>query len=137
MDAEHFDALTKRLAAATSRRRVLTGLGSALAGVLALRRGAAAGVDCDAELRACLGQADAAFAEALRACQAGPPTMIPTCLSIAIGRRTAAESQCRQRFAACTGACKLDEQPCSRDEECCSGRCGVIAADPRPVFGCK
>jgi hypothetical protein len=137
MDGTRFDALTKRLATATSRRRVLTGLGGALAGALVLHRGAAAaGVDCDADLRACLEQADAAFADALRACAAGPPVMIPTCLSLAVDQRGAAEAQCRRRYARCTGACKPDEAPCSRNEECCSGRCGVVAADPRPVFGC-
>ena len=139
MDADRFDALTKRLAAAASRRRVLGGLGGALAGALALRRGAGAagGITCEEAVRRCQEGAQATLAAAQQACRAGRPEVEVFCLLQATAAYQTAVSACVVRNAGCAGTCKLDEEFCSRDEECCSGRCGVIAADPRPVFGCK
>jgi len=138
MDGTRFDALTKRLATGTSRRRVLAGLGGALAGALDLGGAAiAADVTCDEALRLCQDRAKDTYAAAQRACQAGPREAQGACLAVALGRYAAATTACLVPYAGCTGTCKPDGELCRSNEECCSGRCGAIYADPRPVFGCK
>jgi len=134
MDGTKFDALTKRLATGTSRRRVLAGLGSALAGALALGGGAPAAPEdaCAATLRGCLAQARAAAAAARQGCQAGPSAERATCLGDAGAGEQAAAAACTTAMAACAvgPTCQPGGTICLHNRECCSGRCTLNSVDP-------
>lgn len=139
MDPERFDRWAKRLATGMSRRRALAGIGGALVGAIGLGGGAtaAAGVTCAEASRICEQRAADALAAAQRACRTGPRAAEQACLAVAFGSYHAAVSACLVRDAGCAGTCKLEGELCRDPDECCSGRCGAIYADPRPVFGCK
>lgn len=133
MDGTKFDALTKRLAAGTSRRRVLTGLGSALAGTLALRGGvtAAAGSSpCGETFELCSAQARNTFYAAAKACQAGPREAQEACEVAAVQIFNAAIDVCRDQYNDCRfpppPVCKDNGSKCTVDRECCSDFCLVF-----------
>lgn len=130
MDADQFDRLTKALARGTSRRRLLEGLGSALAGALA-RGGeaAAAGVrascssDADCIDSRCInghrrlgvgagGQCggDGHPCTAHQACCAGL-----VCTPGALGAARCAPSPSNE--------CLPDYERCSENASCCNGHC--------------
>lgn len=124
MEAKRFDAWTRRLAAGTPRRRVLAGLGAALAVALGLGGGErAAAAACDEAMLTCQQHAADALEAAQRACRAGPRAAEAACLLQADGAWAAATLACGAAVAQCGRPCKEREAICTKGSQCCSGRC--------------
>lgn len=131
MHGTTFDALTKRLATGTSRRRVLAGLSGALAGALVLDRGVTAapgvGASCSSDadcldsrcinghcrlggsnqtacveaLRSCLAQAGDTFQAAQQACRQGPRQTVGSCVAAASAELQTATAACTATSTTC------------------------------------
>lgn len=103
MDPNRFDAITTSLGTARSRRGVLTALGGALVGALALRRAARAAPPeaCRQTWGACRDQASAAMNAGVRACLAGPTATRDDCLFRVRDAAAQAQQQCDGAYAQC------------------------------------
>lgn len=144
MDGTKFDALTKRLATGTSRRRVLTGLGGALAGALSLGGEGvpAAAADCGETLRTCVDRAGGALRAAAQACREGSREAEVGCLLQANAAWARAYQECQGAFIGCAGTrcvgtgVKPRGAECSGGGQCCSGRCVIACSLDFPCFVC-